>query len=202
MGLINMVRGYNTRLWGILSLIVAAIGIDQTTDLLNPPRDPSDWSGLGVPRNPPGLQFTLDDLADLVVPEVPQRAPLTGGGGAVLTALPRVAPLKIETSRGADYFVKIIDVPSGQAIMSFYIRGGEPWETYVPLGTYRVRYASGKREQWQGINTLFGKHTVTSEADRDLAFYEEADGISGYTIRLVLQSGGNLRTRRIPTNRF
>lgn len=84
--------------------------------------------------------------------------------------------------------------------MTMLIRGGQPIEIECPLGTYRLRYASGA--VWQGERELFGANTFTAEADADLTFEEGPEGISGYTIELIQQVGGNLDTDTIPRERF
>lgn len=49
--------------------------------------------------------------------------------------------------------------------MEIYIRGGETFKGLAPLGTYRIKYATGK--SWYGRDLLFDD-TVTSQADRTL----------------------------------
>lgn len=74
-----------------------------------------------------------------------------------------LAPLTIETSARASYFVKLINRRSGSTVMTFYVVGGRPLTVLAPLGTYRMRYASGS--QLMGERELFGSETATAEAD-------------------------------------
>lgn len=109
------------------------------------------------------------------------------------------APLEIITSPGANYFIKVVDL-SGRTILTAYIVGGRRFETSMPLGTYRLRYASGK--VWYGEGKLFGPDTIYSEAKTDFRFSFDGRSYSGFTVELIRQVGGNLPTRRIDPSTF
>jgi hypothetical protein len=57
-----------------------------------------------------------------------------------------VAPLRVATriegSQSADYFIKLVDVQSGQRVFGFYVHGGQTSETQVPLRCPHVLYQS------------------------------------------------------------
>ena len=57
------------------------------------------------------------------------------------------------------------------------------------------KYATGKT--WYGTEHLFGPETIYSEADKTFIFARKENGYSGYTIELILQQFGNLRTQKI-----
>lgn len=81
----------------------------------------------------------------------------------------RIAPLRIVTPSGREnYYVKLVDISTGASIVSFFIFGGESFETKVPLGTFAIKYATG--EIWYGEKYLFGKNTQYSEADKTFEF--------------------------------
>lgn len=66
--------------------------------------------------------------------------------------------------------------------MAFYVESGSSAELYVPIGVYRVYYASGY--SWQGPEELFGEDT---EYNRDiylLDFYTDEESAYGYTLEL------------------
>ena len=112
-----------------------------------------------------------------------------------------IAPLRIVTPSGSqNYYVKLIDAFTGTPAMSFFIFGGQSFVTEVPLGTYRVKYATG--ENWYGENHLFGSTTRYSEADKTFEFAVRGNQISGYTVELIRQRGGNLHTKSISANQF
>ena len=90
-----------------------------------------------------------------------------------------LAPLNIVTNPDLDYFVKLIDVTTGENAMGIFVRGGSVAEFEVPLGSYEVRYASGLT--WYGLGDLFGPETSYAKAAETFAFTEDADGYVGYT---------------------
>ena len=112
----------------------------------------------------------------------------------------RLAPFEIRTSQGANYFVKLVSIDSGQSEMTIFVRGGNTVTTDVPLGTYEVKYASGKN--WYGPDHLFGSETSYSKADTHLKFENSGGQISGYTITLYRVANGNMRTKSINPEQF
>jgi len=117
-----------------------------------------------------------------------------------------VAPLEIRT-RAVDrdyadrhYFVKITDYQTDRRIATAFVRGGDTTKISVPLGTFRLKYATG--ETWYGENLHFGPETIYSEADQALYFADQGNQYSGYTVELFLQRNGNLRTDRIGRDDF
>ena len=131
------------------------------------------------------------------VPEV--ELPYTGNVNNYSSET-KIAPFAIETSGGANYFVKLKDIYSNQTVMEFFIRGGERISTKVPLGTYQITYASGKK--WYGYNNLFGSDTSYNKTDQNFNFKQTSQGVSGYTITLYQVSNGNLSTSRLSPSEF
>ena len=78
-----------------------------------------------------------------------------------------VAPLSFRTSPGSNYYVKLVD-HNNHTEMTIYMRGGESFETLVPLGTYEIRYAAG--DVWYGQAHLFGKSTAFSKISESFDF--------------------------------
>ena len=91
---------------------------------------------------------------------------------------------------------KLTDWETGAPVQTIFIRAGQTAETTVPLGSYRLRYAAG--ETWLGEEKLFGDATIYSQADKRFDFERQGNQVSGYTVELILQTDGNLSTRRIP----
>lgn len=110
-----------------------------------------------------------------------------------------VAPFEIRTKAGRDYFVKLVDL-NGTDVMTIFVQGGRPLETAVPLGSYRMRYAVGG--EWYGPVLLFGPETSTFQADEVFDFRLDGSMYTGYTVELILQSEGNLRTSKLPRGAF
>ncbi len=111
-----------------------------------------------------------------------------------------VAPLEIKTSYGRNYFVKVINVYTHEPALTAYIVGGQKFEVEIPLGTYEIRYAAG--DIWYGPQYNFGPETSYSKADELFNFTADAYGYTGYTVELIMQVNGNLRTIGIDQSSF
>jgi hypothetical protein len=113
---------------------------------------------------------------------------------------PRVAPFKINTAAGFNYLVKLESVNNSFASLSFFIYGGEPFETEVPLGVYVLKYAAGKT--WCSRKNLFGKDTFAKKGSRRLVFEQKYNGYNGQEITLIEQRSGNFHTEYITLSEF
>lgn len=119
----------------------------------------------------------------------------------VFTQAEQIAPLSIRTSAGEEsYFVKVVDAYSQNSIITLFVHGGQTLKVNIPLGTYRIKYATGKT--WYGEQHMFGPNTRYSEADKTFTFSVNGDQISGYTIELIKQVNGNLRTKSLSAGQF
>ena len=111
-----------------------------------------------------------------------------------------VAPFKIEASQGCHYLLKLVNAYSGAPIMTVFVRSGATVAIEVPLGTYEVRYASGKT--WYGYEYLFGPETLYSKADRTFTFEIFGNQVNGVAITLYRVAHGNLHTSKIEPTEF
>lgn len=119
----------------------------------------------------------------------------------IYTKAKRIAPFRITTGTGQDnYFIKLVDANTKSPVMTIYVHGGRTFETKVPLGTYGLRYATGRT--WYGTKLLFGPQTGYSEVDENLTFSIEGNEVQGNIIELVPRIGGNLKTKSISANEF
>ena len=139
---------------------------------------------------------TIRDYLDYLEAPVPKD-----GAIEVFTNRERVAPLKISTSSGANYLVKLVSIASQKPIMTIFLRGGSNVTTEVPLGSYTIKYASGAG-QWFGYDLLFGQETQYSKADTAFNFENTGYQITGYTLSLYRVSNGNLSTTTIKPSDF
>lgn len=130
----------------------------------------------------------------------PEMTAPASGEVRTFTSQKRVAPLQIRSSSGDNYLVKLADATTGQPVLLIYVRGGQTEEIDVPIGTYRVKYASGDR--WYGYTHLFGPDTQYSKADQPFTFTFDGNQYSGYTVTLYKVQNGNLRTSKISSNDF
>lgn len=110
------------------------------------------------------------------------------------------APLRIRTSAGSNYLVKLENVATGNNILDVFIRGGSTIKIEVPLGTYRLKYATGQR--WYGYEYYFGPSTRYSKTDSNFRFYNDDYRVHGYTVTLYQVRNGNLSTSRLSPGQF
>lgn len=112
----------------------------------------------------------------------------------------RIAPFRIVTRGDGNFFIRMVDVGSGNIALELFVRGGEVTETRMPLGSFELRYASG--DTWYGPTHLFGPSTSYNKADSVFQFQQTGREISGYTVELYQQRDGNLHTRSIDAAQF
>lgn len=154
------------------------------------------------PKWSPGQQATLPKEATLSIEKLPPAVEQHTGVIWNKTALLSRAPFKIQTSNGADYYIKLVDVETNHDAMAFYVAGGKDLEVLVPLGSYKIRYAYGKI--WRGEQHLFGPGELTKvrETLKSFDFNASLDGFKGYTVQLTPQTGSNLPIRSIARSKF
>jgi hypothetical protein len=111
-----------------------------------------------------------------------------------------VAPLEIKTRPGSNYYVKVMAWTTKAEVMTAIIQGGQPFETALPIGSYEIKYAAG--QNWYGPVLDFGEGASYSRCDDRFDFTQTYDGYNGYTIELILQRDGNLRTETISADEF
>ncbi|PEN14807.1 hypothetical protein CRI94_00485 [Longibacter salinarum] len=209
----DMKRGWLTKVRGLayglpltagLILMLAAFSINvdnppgpSTSPALSGERTNTSRSPRPVPQETEAPRNTFD--------APPQPLPRSGDVKRYHTGR-AVAPLEIRTRAverdyaDRHYFVKITDYETDRRIATAFVRGGDTTKISVPLGTFRLKYATG--ETWYGENLHFGPETVYSEADQALYFADQGNQYSGYTVELFLQRNGNLRTDRIGRDEF
>lgn len=159
--------------------------------------------GKNVGRAPAPTAATAPSPARQVAPDFPPQA--FPESGRINTYLPGMAgklnaPFEIKTFAGSNYLLKMEDWGTGEDMFTVFVRGGETIEVKVPVGKYRVKYASG--QTWYGHSELFGPGTSYSKANSPFEFRKTPDGYSGYTITLYKVRHGNLRTSDIRASDF
>jgi hypothetical protein len=104
-----------------------------------------------------------------------------------------VAPLTITglVGVGQNMVVRLDSWEARTPIVMIPVRGGETAALQVPVGRYRISYASDAT--WQGEFKLLGE---TQEGVEPLAFYRTENQVLGHRIDLNGRINGNLKTRR------
>ena len=103
------------------------------------------------------------------------------------------AELTIKTPPGDSYYYILLKNPTSNATeMSLFVHPNSAADIKVPLGDYKMFYASGK--EWYGTKYIFGPKTIYSKADDTFRFYMQGNDIVGHTVTLIEQVDGNLHT--------
>ncbi len=102
------------------------------------------------------------------------------------------APLKISARDATThFFIKLEDWRTTAPVVTAFVRKGEEVVINVPLGEYRLKYASGTI--WMGQETLFGPATHSRQAKLPMAFRIEGNQYRGYVLDLTPRVLGNLQ---------
>lgn len=85
----------------------------------------------------PALNNSADTAIDIepipeLEPLIPEKKLPLNGETKMFTSKPQMAPLKIQTSRGVNYLVKLVSL-SNEPALTVFIRGGESVTLDVPL---------------------------------------------------------------------
>ena len=170
------------------SVVLHYFAKDKTNQAQTPSPQTSTNTSSPVPAASPAFSQPVQPL------------PRTGDNTASFSN--GVAPLTIKTSssEGSHYFVKIAKMGSGLEIGSYFIRSGETLNIQVPVGIYELRYATCR--EWYGTYYLFGPNTTYSKAESFFTFSFDGNKYSGYTVELITQRNGNLRTSRLQPSQW
>ena len=128
-----------------------------------------------------------------------QQLPASGSVNSY-TSADRIAPFEIKAAQGNNYFVKLVNAYSEETVLTVFVRGGTTVNIDVPLGTYKVKYASGST--WYGENYLFGTYTSYSKTDKMFDFKIVGNQVSGFSMTLYTVANGNLHMSKIPKSDF
>lgn len=177
------------RFWIVLGAIIGtAVVLNEFRLSYGPTSNDAQTNNQGHSSPPPGL---MDYPA----------MPVKQGLHQLYTSAELIAPFRIVTPSGADsFYVKLTDAGTGVLVMTFFVQGGQSFEAVVPVGTYRVKYATGLT--WYGVDDVFGSDTRYSEAVKIFEFSLKNNQISGNTIELTRQGGSNLHTKTISAHQF
>ncbi len=89
---------------------------------------------------------------------------------------------------------------SNESDVAFIVKAGQTVSINVPIGTYKMYYATGKN--FYGTSKLFGDSTRCYVADDLLSFYLAGDYYQGHTITLKAVYNGNFETDEIAEYTF
>ena len=81
------------------------------------------------------------------------------------------------------------------ADVGLYVSAGKTASTQVPIGSYKLYYASG--ETWYGESLLFGPDTMYYASDEILEFYADSESYVGNSLTLQLSTNGNYESHYV-----
>jgi hypothetical protein len=149
---------------------------------------------------PPAPVYTPPPAPVVVQPSYPEYALPENGWSQLYANERQVARFKVSAPEGTHYWVKLVDATTSAPAIAMFVRAGSTAEIKVPLGTYVVKYASGKN--WYGTTYLFGADTAYGKANETMRFWVEGNIVHGHSMTLYKVLNGNLRTETIPASEF
>lgn len=84
--------------------------------------------------------------------------------------------------------------------IAFYLEKGKSYKIEVPVGVYKLFYATG--DTFYGRQLRFGDETRCYTSDELLDFYCDGEYYNGHTITLYAVTDGNFDTDEIPESSF
>ena len=84
--------------------------------------------------------------------------------------------------------------------LAFFVEAGKEATIEVPIGTYKLYYASG--DTYFGEKLLFGDRTSFYSSDDLLTFHADEDYIYGHTVTLTAVVNGNFDTDPVSESQF
>jgi hypothetical protein len=128
----------------------------------------------------------------------PQSKPSTGDY-FITDFASRIVPFRVETQPGFNYLVKLESTKDKLSSFTFFVDGGQPFETAVPPGTYVLKYVVGKT--WCGRTLLFG-NKVAERGRTPLVFDKPDFGFEGQTVTLHEVPHRSFETATISKDEF
>lgn len=152
----------------------------------------------GVPQA--AAPYAPPTLLQVTRPPVPEQPLPPNGRLQTFTTAQRLAPLEIKGGQGSHYLVKLVDAFTAAPVLTVFVHSGSSVKIDVPLGTFELRFASGRK--WYGDDYLFGPDTVYSKAETTFTFEAVGDEVRGFTVTLYQVPHGNLSVSRITPTEF
>jgi hypothetical protein len=131
---------------------------------------------------------------------LPATVPISEGIVSASKPRDRIVPLQIRAAAGGNYFVKLVNVADERDVIELFVRGGSTVKANMPLGTYRLRFASG--QSWYGETLRFGSPTSYWAANETLTFRRDRNEPRPVSIELAEQKGGGMRVAPLDAARF
>lgn len=161
-----------------------------------PPRYESLMPTAPLPVSYSNGELVIEPLNEAVCP----LSVVTNSDCAYYVVLqPISSPRPGDNSWGKRWAV-LEDSPERYSKTSFLIKPGATVDIDVPIGVYRIYYATGTT--WYGAEHFFGENTNFYECEGTFDFYDDGTELQGWTLELFAQVNGNLDTEVIDAENF
>lgn len=183
-------------IWIVIVLILTIgilLGILLSKPLYH--SEKSDFTASDIPKS----SATPTPQPTSVPTPSPQPNKSTSGALFVVPRDERLAPFTIEAPVAYDCFVRLHNNSDPKNDVGVYVRAGDTVTIDVPLGVYKLYYATGL--DWKGAgaqnNMVFGPDTQWSTSPKSFVFSQDGEYYNGHSITLYSVFNGNLSTELI-----
>jgi len=189
----------------ITSALTRAPLSERSSPILSVATGPSLTFGL-IPA--PAPSPTTSPVPTPAPTPAPSPVPIYNGEIVHEPLSERLAPLTVEVSDDADYYI-VLEPTCDDFLdsarrasnrMSFYVSAGSSVEIDVPLEDYEIYYATG--HTWYGPELKFGDNTRLYKCDDTFYFYFDGQYYNGWTLTLYAVLDGNLDTTQVSESDF
>lgn len=101
----------------------------------------------------------------------------------------RLAPISLTAKQDADCYCVLERTSGTYGTIKFFVRKGETIKLSVPLGTYKLYFATG--DTWYGRQNLYGPNGKYYELNMDFTFKEETNEYIGWKVDLARADESN-----------
>jgi hypothetical protein len=147
-----------------------------------------------VPNSPKSIQKSNNYPSA----ELPANATISKNWKASKKEL--LAPFKIITRGNRNYFIKLLEEKTSKQMLTIFIRAGESASVDIPLGRYKIRYATGF--DWHGEQYLFGVDGLYKEISQISDFRIEKNKAIGEVLEFDADVNSNLVSKLISNKDF
>ena len=210
----------------VLTVIVALIGLALYLFYTRPTEDNASGKSTST-RETSGNPYTNNVLYDYLngiknqntaaATATPKPATIYNGRKFITPDYASVCPFEVKAGSDGDYYIylkyqkaptysqesrKLLSSASYpyESDIAFIVKAGQSYEMDVPIGVYKLYYATGKT--FFNTSILFGDTTRYYESDELLTFNASGNYYNGHTITLYEVVNGNLDTDEISEKTF
>ena len=209
----EQIKHQRNRKLTVLAVIIAIIGLGLCLYYTRPTDNSTPTKSWNNP-----LDYLFSNSSQKAnATATPKPALIYNGRKFITPEYSPVCPLEIQAGSDGDYYIylKYQSAPSYsqesrirlagasspyESDVAFIVKAGQSYELDVPIGVYKLYYATGKT--FFNTTILFGDTTRFYESDELLTFSASGNYYHGHTITLYEVVNGNLDTDEINERSF